>query len=194
LYAQWTAAPITIIFASNGGSGSLSQLSGASGATVTLPGASSIVRRGYALTSWNSAANGSGTSYSLGQSLTLTSTLTLYAQWKSVPTSTLFGAIGTFSGRTTALTPTLEKQVRSLAATVKTRKYTKVLLFGFTAATGVTSLDHSLSSARADHVANYLRSELRSMKVDNVDITTSGQGSVGESKNASNSRVEVFVT
>jgi hypothetical protein len=196
LYAQWTASAtsITISFAGNGGSGSLSKLSGVSGASVTLPGASSIVRPGFALTSWNSASNGSGTSYSLGQSLTLTSTLTLYAQWKSVPTSTLFGAVGTFVGRTTGLTPALEKQVRSLAATIKTRRYTKVLLFGFSAATGTASLDHSLSAARANHVANYLRSQLRSLKVDNVDITTSGQGSVDGSKNASNARVEVFVT
>jgi hypothetical protein len=195
LYAQWTAATlITISFVANGGSGSLSKISGVSGASVTLPGATSVVRPGFVLTSWNSASNGTGTSYSLGQSLTLTSTLTLYAQWKIVPTSTLFGAVGTFAGRTTGLTPALEKQVRSLAATIKTRRYTKVLLFGFSAATGVTSLDHSLSAARADSVANYLRSELRSMKVDNVDITTSGQGSVDGSKNASNSRVEVFVT
>jgi hypothetical protein len=196
LYAQWTAspAPVAISFIANGGSGSLSELSGVGGASVTLPGATSIVRPGFTLTSWNTASNGSGTSYSLGQSLTLTSTLTLYAQWKSVPTSTLFGAVGSFAGRTTALTPTLEKQVRSLAATIKTRGYTKVLLFGFSAATGVTSLDHSLSAARASNVANYLRSELRSIKVDNVDITTSGQGSVDGSKNASNSRVEVFVT
>jgi hypothetical protein len=196
LYAQWTASatPITISFVANGGSGSLSELSGAGGTSVTLPGASSIVRPGFSLMSWNSAANGSGTSYSLGQSLTLTSTLTLYAQWKSVPTSTLFGAVGLFAGRTTRLTPALEKQVRTLAATVKTRRYTKVLLFGFSAATGVTSLDHSLSAARASNVASYLRAELRSMKVDNVDITTSGQGSVDGSKNASNSRVEVFVT
>ena len=196
LYAQWTASAtsITISFAANGGSGSLSELSGASGTSVTLPGATSIVRPGFSLTSWNSVANGSGTSYSLGESLTLTSTLTLYAQWKSVPTSRLFGAIGLFAGRTTGLTPALEKQVRSLATTIKTRKYTKVLLFGFSAATGVTSLDHSLSAARASNVANYLRDELRSMKVGNVGITMSGQGSVDGSKNASNSRVEVFVT
>jgi hypothetical protein len=196
LYAQWTATPtsITISFVANGGSGSLSEMSGASGTSVTLPGASSLLRPGFALTSWNSASNGSGTSYALGQSLTLTSTLTLYAQWKSVPTSTLFGAVGSFAGRTTALTPTLERQIRSLAATIKIRRYTKVLLFGFSAATGVPSLDHSLSAARADHVASYLRSELHSMKVTDVAITTSGQGSVEGSKNASNSRVEVFVT
>jgi outer membrane protein OmpA-like peptidoglycan-associated protein len=120
--------------------------------------------------------------------------LTLYAQWKSVPTSTLFGAVGMFAGRSTVLTPALEKQVRSLAATIRTRRYTKVLLFGFTAATGVTSLDHSLSTARADNVANYLRTVLRSMNVDDVDITSSGQGSLDGSQSASNSRVEVFVT
>jgi uncharacterized repeat protein (TIGR02543 family) len=196
LYAQWTAsaASITISFVANGGSGSLGKVSGASGTSVSLPGDSGIVRPGFTLTGWNSASNGSGTSYSLGQSLTLMSTLTLYAQWKSVPTSNLFGAIGTFAGRTTRLTPALENQIRSLALTVKTRRYTKVLLFGFSAATGVTSLDHSLSAARAVNVANYLRNELHSMKVGDVVVTTSGQGSVEGSKNASNSRVEVFVT
>jgi uncharacterized repeat protein (TIGR02543 family) len=196
LYAQWTetTTTISVSFDANGGSGSLASLSGASGASVTLPGASSIVRPGFTLASWNSASNGSGTSYSPGQSLTLTSTLTLYAQWKSVPTSTLVGAVGTFAGRSTDLTPALEKQVRSLAATIRTRRYTKVLLFGFTAATGVTSLDHSLSTARADNVANYLRTVLRSMNVDDVDITSSGQGSLDGSQSASNSRVEVFVT
>lgn len=195
LYAQWTAsAPITISLIANGGSGSLGNISGVSGTSVTLPGGTSIVRPGFALTSWNSAANGSGTSYSLGQSLTLTSTLTLYAQWKRVHTSTLFGAVGSFPGRRTALTPALERQVRSLAMTIKTRKYTKVLLFGFSAETGVTSLDHALSAARARSVANYLRRELHLMKFNHVRITSSGQGSVNGSKNALNSRVEVFVT
>ncbi|MGH3732144.1 MAG: InlB B-repeat-containing protein, partial [Acidimicrobiales bacterium] len=197
LFAQWTAIakpPVAITFVANGGSGSLSALSGAAGVSVTLPGVTRVVRSGYTLTSWNSSANGSGTSYTPGQSLTLTSTFTLYAQWKKVPTSTLYGAVGMFGVRSAKLTSGLDREVRVLAATIKTRNYTKVLLFGFTAATGVTSLDKSLSTARANKVANYLRSELRSLKVTGVDISASGQGSLDASKNPSNSRVEVFLS
>jgi outer membrane protein OmpA-like peptidoglycan-associated protein len=196
LYAQWTAAAtsISISFSANGGSGSLSELSGVAGASVTLPGSSSVVRSGFTLTSWNTAASGAGTSYSPGQSLTLTSTLTLYAQWKKVPTSVLYGAIATFSARSTGLTSALQAQVRRLATAIKTRKYTKVSLFGFTAATGISSLDHSISAARASNVANLLRSDLRTMRVKDVDVTVSGVGSVDGRSNSKYSRVEVFVS
>jgi outer membrane protein OmpA-like peptidoglycan-associated protein len=196
LYAQWTAAAtsISVSFSANGGSGSLSELSGVAGASVTLPGSSSVVRSGFTLTSWNTAASGAGTSYSPGQSLTLTSTLTLYAQWKKVPTSVLYGAIATFSARSTGLTSALQAQVRRLATAIKTRKYTKVSLFGFTAATGISSLDHSISAARASNVANLLRSDLRTMRVKDVDVTVSGVGSVDGRSNSKYSRVEVFVS
>jgi outer membrane protein OmpA-like peptidoglycan-associated protein len=196
LYAQWTATPssIKVNFSANGGSGSLEALSGEVGSTVTLPSASSVVRSGYTLTSWNTLANGSGTSYSPGQSLNLTSTLTLYAQWEKVPTSVLYGDVGVFGARSAALTASLKMQVRTLATTIKTRKYTKVDLFGFTAATGRTSLDKTLSSERANNVASYLRDELRAMEITGITISVSGQGSVDGKTNSTYSRVEVFVS
>jgi uncharacterized repeat protein (TIGR02543 family) len=196
LYAQWTATTgsLTVSLSANGGSGSLSALSGASGSTVTLPGATSVVRAGYTLTSWNTDANGSGTSYSPGQTLTLTSTLTLYAQWKKVATSQLYGVVGSFSAHTVALTASIKKQIRSLATAVKTRGYTKVSLFGYSAETGIKSLDKSLSTQRADRVATYLRTELHVFKVSGVTIAASGEGSVNDSTNSAYSRVEVFVS
>jgi uncharacterized repeat protein (TIGR02543 family) len=196
LYAQWAAmtSSINVNFIANGGSGSLEALSGAAGSSVTLPSASSVVRSGYTLTSWNTTANGTGASYSPGQSLNLTSTLTLYAQWKKVPTSVLYGAVGTFISRSVALTASLKKQVRTLATTIKTRKYTKVALFGFSAATGQTSLNKTLSSERANNVANYLRDELRAIETTGVTISVSGQGSVDGKTNSTYSRVEVFVS
>ncbi len=196
LYAQWTATAgsLTISLSPNGGSGSLSALSGASGSTVTLPGSTSVVRAGYTLTSWNTDANGSGTSYSPGQTFTLTSTLTLYAQWKKVATSQLYGVVGTFSGRTVALTAGIEKQIRTLAAAVKTRGYTKVSLFGYSAETGNQAMNRSLSTLRAERVATYLRSELHALKLSDITIATSGEGSVTDSTNSAYSRVEVFVS
>lgn len=51
--------------------------------SFTLPSNSYFTRSGYTLTGWNTAANGSGTSYNCGQTLTnIGSDLTLYAQWK----------------------------------------------------------------------------------------------------------------
>lgn len=196
LYAQWTAIPssIKVNFSANGGSGSLEALSGEAGSSVTLPSASSVVRSGYTLKSWNTTASGTGTSYSPGQSLNLTSTLTLYAQWEKVPASVLYGDVGVFSARSVALTASLKKQVRALATTIKTRKYTKVALFGFTAATGQASLDKTLSAERANNVASYLRDELRSIAMTGVTISVSGQGSVEGKTNSTYSRVEVFVS
>ncbi|MGC2484874.1 MAG: InlB B-repeat-containing protein [Acidimicrobiales bacterium] len=196
LYAQWTATTgsLTVSLSANGGSGSLDPLTGSSGSTVTLPSATSVVRAGYTLTSWNTDANGSGTSYTPGQTLTLTSTLTLYAQWKKVATSQLYGAVGTFGARTAALTAGIERKIRSLATAIKIRKYTKVSLFGYSAETGNASLDKSLSTQRAQRVATYLRSELRALKVSGVAIVASGEGSVNDSTNPAYSRVEVFVS
>lgn len=51
--------------------------------SFTLPSNSYFTRSGYTLTGWNTAANGLGTSYNCGQTLTkIGSDLTLYAQWK----------------------------------------------------------------------------------------------------------------
>jgi len=195
LYAQWNqTSTIQITFSVNGGSGSASTLSGVVGSTVTLPGSTSLLRSGYALASWNTVASGSGTSYALGQSVTLSTSLTLYAQWKKTPTSVLYGAVGTFSKKSTTLTASLKAQIRRLAASIRAKKYAKVTLYGYTAETGVTSLNRSLSHARATNVANYLRSELRAMRVAGVVISAAGEGAVAGKTAPQYSRVEVFVS
>ncbi len=202
LYAQWTAiassgtspgtSPV-VSFSANGGSGSPSTLSGVVGSTVTLPSSSSLVRTGYTLTSWNTAANGTGTSYAPGASVTLTSSLMLYAQWSKTPTAVLYGAIGEFPRNSTTLTTGLKKQIDRLAASIKSKHYTTVSLYGYTAETGLTSLDLALSGARAVSVANFLRGRLDALGVKGVAISASGEGAVGKKTAALYSRVEVFV-
>lgn len=195
LYAQWVqTSTVQISVSVNGGSGSVSTLSGVAGSSVTLPGSSSLLRSGYTLSSWNTAANGSGTSYAPGQSVTLTTSLTLYAQWKKTPTSVLYGAVGIFSTKSATLSAGIKSQVRHLAGTIKTKKYAKVKVFGYTAATGTASLNRSLSLARATNVANFLRSELRAMKVTGVAISAAGEGAVAGKTGPQYSRVEVFVS
>jgi uncharacterized repeat protein (TIGR02543 family) len=52
------------------------------GATETVSGAGSLVRTGYTFTGWNTQADGSGTTYAPGDTLTMeTAPVTLYAQW-----------------------------------------------------------------------------------------------------------------
>ncbi len=49
--------------------------------TATALTANSFTRDGYTFTGWNTAADGTGTAYADGASVTLTEALTLYAQW-----------------------------------------------------------------------------------------------------------------
>jgi outer membrane protein OmpA-like peptidoglycan-associated protein len=195
LYAQWSQTQtVQIAVSANGGSGSSPTLSGVVGSTVTLPTSSTLLRPGYTLVSWNTSANGSGTSYAPGQTVTLSSSLMLYAQWKKTPTSVLYGAVGNFAAKSAKLSANLKMQIRQLAATIKSKRYVKVMLYGYTAATGVTSLNRTLSLARATNVANFLRSELSAMKVRGVAISAAGEGDVAGKTAPQYSRVEVFVS
>ena len=81
-------AMVTVAFNGNGStSGSMSSIKIPAGDSQVLP-SNTFVRSGYDFTGWNTAANGGGTSYSNGATLTTTTaqagqTITLYAQWKS---------------------------------------------------------------------------------------------------------------
>jgi hypothetical protein len=91
---EWTgsvptavATTYTISYNANGGN---STPSSQTGTTITL--AAAITRNEdsnytYTFKNWNTASNGTGTSYSAGQTITLSSNLTLYAQWTATPKS-----------------------------------------------------------------------------------------------------------
>ncbi|HEY1763066.1 MAG TPA: InlB B-repeat-containing protein [Acidimicrobiales bacterium] len=186
---------VTVNFVANGGSGSLVSINEVTGTNVTLPSSSSVVRLGYTLTSWNTEANGKGASYKPGTSVGMSSSVTLYAQWTSTGSApVLYGAIGDFAKNSTTLSASLEHEVRDLASVVKAKHYSKVKLYGYTAATGLSTLDRSLSDARASKVASYLRVELRSMKVTGVSVEAAGEGSLDGKTSSLYSRVEVFVS
>jgi uncharacterized repeat protein (TIGR02543 family) len=78
LYAQWVATTYTITFNANGGAGTMANESGILPISLT-PNA--FTRVGYAFTGWNTAADGSGTSWADGASYTAAASTTLYAQW-----------------------------------------------------------------------------------------------------------------
>jgi uncharacterized repeat protein (TIGR02543 family) len=74
-------ASYTVTFNANGGSGTMSPETASSATALTL---NTFTRTGYAFNGWNTAADGSGTSYADGASYPFTSSITLYAQWAVV--------------------------------------------------------------------------------------------------------------
>ena len=84
LKAIWTEAPksYSLSFEPNGGSGSMGSMTVTEGQSTRLPN-NSFTREGYYFTGWNTRADGSGTSYSNGATVTPGGDLELYAQWKA---------------------------------------------------------------------------------------------------------------
>jgi hypothetical protein len=85
LYAQWTANTYTVAFNANGGSGTMTPQAFAYDAAQPLT-ANAFTKSNYSFNGWNTAADGGGTPYTDGQSvsnLTAASgaTFELYAQW-----------------------------------------------------------------------------------------------------------------
>lgn len=96
LYAIWN--PIgshTVIFEANGGTGTMANQTES---TATALSTNAFTRTSYNFNGWNTAADGSGTSYTDGQTYSFASNMTLYAQWalapalSASPTSLSFGS------------------------------------------------------------------------------------------------------
>jgi uncharacterized repeat protein (TIGR02543 family) len=80
LYAQWSIDTYTVTFDANGGSGSMSPETSGTPAALT---SNTFTLAGFTFTGWNTAADGSGTSYANDASYSFSGNATLYAQWVS---------------------------------------------------------------------------------------------------------------
>ena len=84
LYAKWTADTYTVSYNANSAtSGSVpSDQTKTYGVNLTLrTNSGSLARTGYTFAGWNTAANGSGTSYSAGGTYSTNAADVLYAEW-----------------------------------------------------------------------------------------------------------------
>jgi uncharacterized repeat protein (TIGR02543 family) len=96
LYAQWTVNQYTVTYDANGGTGSQTDPNSPYnfGSTVTVLGTGSITRTGYTFANWNTAADGSGTSYNPAATFTIgAANMVLYAQW-TINTYTITATAG----------------------------------------------------------------------------------------------------
>lgn len=85
LYAHWTPVTVTeeytVTFLPNGAEGSEYTQTIEAGVETAL-NANTFTRTGWTFIGWNTDADGNGTSYTDGQTVTLTDDLILYAQWE----------------------------------------------------------------------------------------------------------------
>ncbi|RJE87689.1 hypothetical protein D3P07_15385 [Paenibacillus sp. 1011MAR3C5] len=88
LYAKWEPNRYSVSYNGNGHqTGTVPSDSGTylTGQTVTAALQGTLAKSGYVFTGWNTAVNGTGTSYASGQTFTMGSAnVTLYAQWKLI--------------------------------------------------------------------------------------------------------------
>ncbi len=85
LYAQWKVADNVIRYDRNGGTGTMADDVYASTVTRAVLSPNRFSKEGYTFAGWNTKADGSGTSYADGATVTnLKGTLTLYAQWNKI--------------------------------------------------------------------------------------------------------------
>ncbi|MCD7948367.1 MAG: InlB B-repeat-containing protein, partial [Oscillospiraceae bacterium] len=94
LYAQWkkdssgggggTTTTYSVTYNANGGAGSYrdANLSKGTSYTILTHTDAGISYSGYTFAGWNTAADGSGTGYTAGQSVTISGSITLYAVWR----------------------------------------------------------------------------------------------------------------
>lgn len=92
LYAQWTLSTVTISYNANGGSGAPAAQTKQPSATISLQ-TGTPTRTSYIFKNWNTAANGSGTTYTPGQSYS-GGNVTLYAQWTPFTHTVAYDANG----------------------------------------------------------------------------------------------------
>ena len=94
LYAVWTQnVTYTVTYNANGGDASLVPVDANAyqqGATVTVKAAGSLTRTGYSFAGWNTAADGTGTSYNAAATFLMgAANVTLFAKWSLIPTYTV---------------------------------------------------------------------------------------------------------
>jgi hypothetical protein len=82
LYAQWSTNQYTVKYDANGGSGTVPASKTVNeGTSVLVSGQGSLGYLGKAFGGWNTASDGSGTSYAADVNVKVIESITLYAQW-----------------------------------------------------------------------------------------------------------------
>jgi uncharacterized repeat protein (TIGR02543 family) len=94
IYAQWAANSNTVTFNANDGSGGTPPTQTITTGVATALTSSPFARTGYTFAGWATNADGSGTRYTNGQTVTIAAVLSLYARWTANSNTVTFNANG----------------------------------------------------------------------------------------------------
>jgi uncharacterized repeat protein (TIGR02543 family) len=120
LYAKWTASTYTVTYNANSatsGTAPASQTKTHAVALTLATNSGALARSGYSFAGWNTAAEGSGTSYAVGASYTADAAVTLYAKWTALPTYTVSYDANT---ATSGTAPASQTKTQGVALTLAT--------------------------------------------------------------------------
>jgi uncharacterized repeat protein (TIGR02543 family) len=92
LYAQWASTDVLATFKSNYSGGASDTTQSIPLSTATALTSNTFNRTGYTFAGWTTNADGTGTSYANGQSVTLTGGITLYAKWTANSNTVTFNS------------------------------------------------------------------------------------------------------
>ncbi len=130
LYAQWALNPkYSVTYNRNGGSGSMTDPASPyyDGSSFTVRTNTFTAPTNKHFTGWNTASDGSGTSYTAGTSYTISANVTLYAQWafnaQYAVTYNANGGSGTMTDPSSPYYENTRFTVRSNSFTAPTNKH-----------------------------------------------------------------------
>jgi uncharacterized repeat protein (TIGR02543 family) len=150
LYAKWSFNSYSVTYDGNGSTGGSVPVTASYnyGTTVTASNnTGSLARTGYSFAGWNTAANGSGTSFAAGSgTFTITSNVTLYAQWTINSYTVTFNANGG-TGSPSVASVSGNYNTSVTLATVGTLARTGYTFAGWNTATNGSGTDYSAGAS-----------------------------------------------
>lgn len=122
-YLDLLPATFTLAYDPNTASSGLAPTStSGSGSVALAPSAGTLSKPGFTFSGWNTAADGSGTSYQPGAALNLTSNVTLYAMWTPVVAPLTLASTGVSDSESLIAPFFLALLVLGLGSLIQSRK------------------------------------------------------------------------
>lgn len=143
LYAKWTALPTyAVTYNANGSTsgtapGAQTKTQGIDLTLATNSG--TLAKTGFTFAGWNTATDGTGTSYAVGATYSTDAALTLYAKWTTLPTVTGISPASGITAGGTSVTITGTNFTGATTVTIGGSAATGVSVDSATTITAVTS-------------------------------------------------------
>jgi len=117
------------------------------GTSITLLGGGTLAKANFVFAGWSTAANGSGTTYAPGSSLTVTGATTLYPVWKALYKLTYSAGSGAKGKAPVASAPTYVAGSAAVAAGAGTLTKANFIFAGWTTSATGTSVMYAPGSS-----------------------------------------------